>query len=209
MNTNRVKSSSCVSEARLIAEKPVRDGVKTAAKSYSRDILTMILGLVLVGCGASPGKRYEVDPGLEPYIAHFQEVSKNTKNPVKKIDNLTAKFVDFLPPDTLGRCSLGIYMPMVTINRARWKEMDTVSREQVIFHELGHCILRREHDESGAKTTHGIPIPKSLMSSQKFSSTTFSWNYLSYIKELFEKNNDLTYDNSADEFPHSWYFTEP
>lgn len=37
----------------------------------------------------------------------------------------------------------------VVVNSKRWGLFNEVEREEIIFHELGHCFLGREHTETG------------------------------------------------------------
>lgn len=36
--------------------------------------------------------------------------------------------------------------PTILLRRSTWKELDLPAREALLFHELGHCLLDRRHD---------------------------------------------------------------
>src|SRR5690606_17670169 len=76
------------------------------------------------------------------------------------------------------------------------KEYVAADREQLMFHELGHCILNRSHTNS----TNSIMYPYHL------SANYYINHYVNYIAELFgmtayagEVINDDTY--ASKEFP--------
>lgn len=58
--------------------------------------------------------------------------------------------------------------------------------ENVVFHELGHCILNRGHSEKKIADQYGQEIPESIMYPSEFGHYPFyRENYVHYIKELF------------------------
>lgn len=75
--------------------------------------------------------------------------------------------------------------PHIVINEVVWKETSYAEKEYILFHELGHCILRRTHDNQSA---NGKPL--SIMHQ------AFSYHHLDYfhddkkfyIEELFTLN---------------------
>lgn len=55
----------------------------------------------------------------------------------------------------LGQCiSYSDGSKEVIINERNWDRMDILEKEYVVFHELGHCVLNRSHDNS--KNSNGI-----------------------------------------------------
>ena len=62
--------------------------------------------------------------------------------------NLTAQFRDIPQDHVAGQCSYSYYSPrQVTIDIPFWKRSSQLSREMIVFHELGHCVLNLDHDE--------------------------------------------------------------
>ncbi|MBT8228816.1 MAG: hypothetical protein KJO50_01055, partial [Bacteroidia bacterium] len=47
-----------------------------------------------------------------------------------------------------GTCQYGSHIAHVTIDLSYWNNSSMLTREYVVFHELGHCALGRDHDES-------------------------------------------------------------
>lgn len=64
-----------------------------------------------------------------------------------------------------------------------WNESDDLDRESLIYHELGHCILNREHNDFVIVYTDGRVIKKSIMNAYLFSEYRKYRSY--YIYELF------------------------
>jgi hypothetical protein len=62
-----------------------------------------------------------------------------------------------------------------------------------IFHELGHCVLNRSHDNN----LQDNGLPRSLMFSKNQKLLDFNYNY--YLNELF--NSELEKKNDSTNFP--------
>lgn len=46
----------------------------------------------------------------------------------------------------LGTCYYGFFR-YITVNKKNWKELNYLQKKMVIYHELGHCVLDRDHEE--------------------------------------------------------------
>ena len=75
----------------------------------------------------------------------------------------------------------------INIDPEFWAIASDVEKEEVVFHELGHCILGRDHEE----TVLEEGIPKSIMFPY-----VFEWEYQNYrsyyVAELKNENTVLT-----------------
>lgn len=146
-------------------------------------MIKFILLLLLVSCGNSPGgsdpKVYRVNPEFQPYVDKF-ELNAAQHGKELKIDYLIVEFKDlaYLGKDKIGACYLqddGGGTPTVYIDPEYWQngvknststtiKNDPVlleaAREYVIFHELGHCILKHPHRDgpNGADPQHPTSI---------------------------------------------------
>lgn len=85
-----------------------------------------------------------------------------------------------------GQCEIGEGRN-ISINKAYWSDASHTSRELLIFHELGHCVLNLEHDDSWI-TLNGVYIPKSIMNSYLFSEYLYDTFREYYMLELFRKS---------------------
>ena len=79
---------------------------------------------------------------------------------------------------------------LVSIDRNFWDRSNALAREQVLYHELGHCLLNRGHSEEKAKSKY-IPwfkCPRTIMKSSTFTTRELLFCYKAererYINEL-------------------------
>lgn len=81
------------------------------------------------------------------------------------------------------------YHKTVTISKQWWEENPGLQREQLVFHEMAHCFLNREHKCSGMTVMYpNLRDP---------------WTYRTYrdtfIEELFNNVGDSTADKCPGE----------
>ena len=104
---------------------------------------------------------FEVHSDFETIVENFvTEASLRGKN--IEIDNLIIRYDDSLENNVCGRCNSINNDPyiqkIILINNGNcW--LNDAQKEALIFHELGHCLLGRLHDET--KLPNGDP--KSMM----------------------------------------------
>ena len=107
-------------------------------------LLLVLISLVLAGCGGcgrAPGSYV----GFEPYVDAF--VAEGAVRGVSvDMYGIDIKLVDTLPENTLGICNH--YTGHISLLKSFW-ELFPNEREELIFHELGHCVLGLGHSESG------------------------------------------------------------
>ena len=76
----------------------------------------------------------------------------------------------------------------VEIRRSRWNDLSEESREQLIYHELGHCVLNKEHHNGYEDGSTGYWCPSSIMNPFTFTEWQIEECYtpdrFDYIKEL-------------------------
>lgn len=144
-----------------------------------------ILPLILLisACGQAP--KFSVDPALEPYVISFYSEASNKGKHIQHYSLVVTMDTkgDLQSKGYAGICHLkqGEH-PWVEINQVYWNSADTQHRQQVVYHELGHCLLGRAH-----KSNRSIDgTIKSLM----FPDTSLNTNMLikyheEYVNELF------------------------
>jgi hypothetical protein len=147
-------------------------------------------------------KHKGIDSELMPYVQYFIEASKGkvTQNDLKDI---TIGFHDY-PNDslTVGTCH---YIPNeIDISRKWWKHTySTPNKLTLMFHELGHCVLKRGHvgdsnflievfeefgidmDEFKSDILLGDGCPKSIMYDKVLPEICMNTHFDTYMKELF------------------------
>jgi hypothetical protein len=150
-----------------------------------RPYLLIVGILALSACGRAPVR--DVAPEFEGYVASFEQKAASVGSNVA-VDDVIIKFGAVKNKRESGLCLIsGDQTPRITINKANWDKMDEPEREALIFHELGHCVLRREHRES--YTDQGIP--ESLMNPYTIEGRVYTYNESYYVKELFSKPADF------------------
>ena len=122
---------------------------------------------------------FSVEKEFIPYVEAFE----------KECDikiNLHLRFAEPKSDLVISDKRIGYCWPIgekfIHINIEWWVKMPLESRrEELIFHELGHCMFYRLHDDS--LDSNGIE--KSVMSAEMFKDRyQFKYNREKYIKEL-------------------------
>ncbi len=87
---------------------------------------------------------------LLPYFERFEhegqlrgfEIDLSARGITGTIEEISQEHV-------AGTCTFGTHLPGdVVIDLGFWNNSSALIKEMVIFHELGHCYLRRDHKES-------------------------------------------------------------
>jgi hypothetical protein len=104
----------------------------------------IVLGVILA-CGTQdPRPHHDTDSEFWPYIALFEVQTE------AKVEDVPVHF-DAIDPDHAGECwsfySFEGLVYEVAIDPHWWFDHpDPTMREILISHELGHCVLDRDHD---------------------------------------------------------------
>lgn len=91
-----------------------------------------------------------VDPELWSYYSNFETEAK-----LRGFDydldalQISGEIIEIPEDNVAGSCKFGSHIHNeVTIDQEFWNRSTTSLKEFVVFHELGHCVLLRDHDES-------------------------------------------------------------
>lgn len=118
----------------------------------NRILLYLLLPCFLFSLSCSEDealKTYSVEPELDSYLQRFLTAAKqHGKNFDLEKEGIIMEFAD-LPSPKIGLCHLTDPIK-VQIDRAFWagtkgKADQETQRENTVFHELGHGLLRRQH----------------------------------------------------------------
>lgn len=148
---------------------------------------------LLVACG-NPNAGY-VDPRTQEYVTSFIRAYRGSRDLIRLLPpiNLTLGETTHLPsplgPDytVLGYCAL-MQLPTVVLDEVRFEDMHEPMKEQLVWHELGHCLLKRPHLEGDNPDMFGIPT--SMMRSYMIDEATYSAFRDYYVAELFSIQNN-------------------
>lgn len=104
-----------------------------------------------------------VDQRLWPYFERFEKAGKERGYNTDLIEaEVTGSFED-IENGAAGSCSYNSNHTFhhIRVDNDTWNSLTTNFREFIIFHELGHCYLHREHDEEA----HNNGVCQSIMRS--------------------------------------------
>lgn len=124
--------------------------------------------LFLIGCSQSnledldqtinptPKPRWYREPAFDPLLQAFEELTGfSTKNISTRFNKLDGMIVGLCLSDSSG-------FREIQIDPDFWKNVGEGSRENLILHEAGHCVLNLEHNSEFIQINDDV-IPKSIM----------------------------------------------
>jgi hypothetical protein len=148
--------------------------------------LFVITGVVIgiSGCGKEP----KLQLGQFASYVEMFEAEASTHGQSVKVTDLVVRFGAMENPYERGICEIaGDETPVITINEEAWDQMSEDEREPLMFHELGHCVLKRKHRADQI----GPGVPASLMNPYTIAGWTYGQYKKHYIDELFTQTNTL------------------
>jgi hypothetical protein len=106
--------------------------------------------IAALSCAPQPQpepRQYSVPAEVEPFVQAFREAARQ-RNQAVVVDNLIVSFGKAQGQDVCGQClQQANRTPRITLDTALtcWKNAGQQEREALVFHELGHCLLNRDH----------------------------------------------------------------
>lgn len=143
--------------------------------------------LLNISCSTATTGRIGVDSSILPYVERFEAYLGHT------IDDLHIELVRLNKTNRghiAGVCNISKYDTnkyFIEIDEDYWYFYGDTKREMLIFHELGHCELNKQHND--VILSNGCP--KSLMSPNKFDIWCYRDNKQRYLAELFNGDGKL------------------
>lgn len=151
-------------------------------------MIKYLLPLVIVGCGRETGRllvpkqtntdfKYTREQTLEPYFKSFEQTyGIGTRS-------IATQFIKI--EGAVGQCHIWTDgSKRIDIDPTYWNSISSLGKENLIFHELGHCAMNLDHNENRIEL-EDESIPESIMYPYVFG---MNWYYKSfrnyYIKEL-------------------------
>lgn len=143
--------------------------------------LFLLLGF-LVSCGV-PQKN--TDTEFNEYISRFTKQTELHIDVPINFSNLEGY---------VGACiTYSDNRKEIEIDQEFWQRAEDLAREQLIFHELGHCVLNRDHDDTLVRVDGFFyQIPNSIMYPYIFGSYSFYEEFHQhYMEELIDTTKKL------------------
>ncbi len=147
------------------------------------------LGVDMIYKSAGSIRQYQVtNQSLVPYVNRFKErYLAHGGSLVASIDDIPVNFGD--TNEKVGVCL--IYsndQREVLVNLDWWNGQSSRRRELLIFHELGHCALGREHQDNKVEKSN---FSSSIMNSVLMSERDYRMFLAPYHFELFTRDGDV------------------
>lgn len=133
-----------------------------------------------------------VDESLWPYYDRFaiEAELQGFGNMNEVLQSISATISDIDDDGVAGTCQYSSQMPNhVTIDADFWNRSGELNREFVVFHELGHCALVRDHED--ACTTDGLYTSLMRSGLGDCRDAYSSQNRQYYLNELFSVTGGL------------------
>lgn len=143
--------------------------------------LIVILSVFISSCGLFNKSEKYVEPEIREHVEKFKLIYGLQINIEIKFKNLD--------PTTAGVCYYYEGNPednYIEIDKETFQEYSELGREELIFHELGHCVFNRDHTTE-RMMFKGISVPTSIMYPYTFgNSWIYEQNLTHYYSELVE-----------------------
>lgn len=155
------------------------------------------IALVLIYIlGCAPIKQphsetYQVDSELEFWVSEFETASVQHGRPIEVRDLIATLEPDstFDKPNQLAFCRLSSNStPQIRVRASTWSQFSEWDKRQLMFHELGHCILRLGHNDS----VNANNVPTSIMNTYHFGAWYYNQNtFANYDSQLFGSSSTV------------------
>ena len=160
--------------------------------------LVLAAAFLLVGCSTTnikveTSKQKMVHGAFKEHVDRFKiahqrstgrlvDVSNIIIKPVRMNKASRSERVVLYKNETIAFCMPSNTLPAIYIDVNAWKRLPDLLREELIFHELGHCVLRRPHCDYSFQ---GLPV--SIMRSYLVPMEYYSRYREHYHNELFKE----------------------
>ena len=148
--------------------------------------LILLIPVVLLSCSKNPELEYGfVDEQLQIYLDRFQ-IEGELRG--RALDLSSSNIEAFIQPifsnGVVGQCQHNEDRPnQVIVDQQTWNESNEAEKEFLIFHELGHCILKRDHLDNANPDGSCISIMHSVVGVCR---NEFESRRSDYLDELFK-----------------------
>lgn len=142
--------------------------------------------LGLSACEKEEAITSNVEQALQAYFERFDvEARARGFDFSLEMEELTASIISIAEDGVLGQCHYSEQAPnIVEIDQQFWNRATDLEKEYVVFHELGHCVLGRNHDDTRLADGSCGSIMQSGLTNCRVEYNTS--NREEYVDELFE-----------------------
>lgn len=131
---------------------------------------------------------YNVDQRLWSYFESFErEAYIRGLNIDLASHNLSGHISNISDDGVAGVCRYSQGSRDITVDSEYWNRAGLLNREFVIFHELGHCVLGRGHEEGSFSNGICVSIMRSGLGECRDANSQGNREY--YLDELFSETS--------------------
>ena len=116
-----------------------------------RVAMASFLFLFLISCAEDIDVALEIDPEIKPIFEAFEGAASNRGMIISMLDEGVGAVFAATTDNAAGQCvakSNGEHY--IRIDEDYWKKASALEKEFLVFHELGHCVLGRSHDDTSS-----------------------------------------------------------
>jgi len=158
----------------------------------------ILFSLILVSCGTGViGPSVNVGQ-FDQYRRAFKNYAQQYSADIEGYDTIPIEFGIPHSDTAIAECDV-YYLEgrKIIVLESYWNTVDDNSRESILFHEFGHCVLNRVHrtdtvtDET-QQEAYSIPpleTPVSLMNPYYINGSVYMAYQQFYLTELFANSN--------------------
>ena len=150
-----------------------------------RSLLTILVASVFTVLACTSESKVFIDDSLLPFFESFKVEGEQRG---WQIDFAFVGVEGYIGKatgeDVVGQCNHSADAPdKVTIDAFFWRQASYSHKEFVIFHELGHCYLKRSHLDDADEFGNCISI---MQSSANSCNSNYEDQRAQYLDELFD-----------------------
>ena len=154
--------------------------------------LTLIVG---PGLGSKPIHGVINAPSqIEPFVEVFKDEALKRHVDISNAQQVIIRFDDTCKDNELAVSTISLNgidrATVIHVDEYKWSHLVEQGKEQVILHELGHSILKRNHEDRELPLGNSR-IPMSIMTFRHFDDNIYLRNRNYYLSELFSKRNEF------------------
>lgn len=134
-----------------------------------------------IGCAKPHERQYYVAPEIQQHFDNFK-IEAWAHGLQLYTPDIIVTFGEMPYPNWAGYCKIGPKStPIVVIRRTVYDSYTYYEREQLVFHELAHCLLKLEHNT----TLDGNGQPNSIMWPTYINTAYYEAHRANYLRQLF------------------------
>ena len=121
-------------------------------------VIRLLIFFIIMGCASNEPivrppinttKSYPLaDKQLWPFFEKFEVAAKQRGRNINLAKQQIKATIEVIPAPNVGLCNRAADNRIIIIDQQFWASRSELSRELIVFHELGHCSLQLEHREN-------------------------------------------------------------